>query len=109
MKAITLAAFMTTAALLLAGCNDDVEAACVDTAHVQPDGSYQLLPDSYCGDNGIGIYHWYYGGHVYGSTIRSGIWTRPRGVVIVHHHTTVITHQKTVIVRPRTNRRAGRR
>src|SRR5690349_13166593 len=48
------------------GSNDDVTAYCVDRNSYQSDGSYRVIDDDYCDDDGYhgshGGYFWYYGG-----------------------------------------------
>ncbi|MER6946096.1 hypothetical protein ABT294_18890 [Nonomuraea sp. NPDC000554] len=92
--------------VMLTGCaadDDDVTADCVDTTTQLPDGTYEVVDDSFCEDdasyaygddddggggnhyfyNGSrGAYHWYYGGTRHGNRVRSGTTYRPSDVNI---------------------------
>lgn len=76
--------------LTLAACgndNDEVQAYCVEQSSLQPDGSYEVVDDDYCDDDGVrsghsGGYYWYYGGVRSGSKILKGSTVKPKGVRI---------------------------
>ncbi len=63
---------------------EEVDADCVDMNNPLPDGSYPIVDDDLCDDNGRtyvgfhGAYGWYYGGVRAGSHIRGGT-TLPAG------------------------------
>lgn len=65
-----------------------VTADCVDSRRAA-DGSYTVVEDRYCDDDGVryyggsrGAYHWYYGGTRVGSRVHGGRTVRPHGVEI---------------------------
>ncbi|TQS22000.1 hypothetical protein FLX08_09780 [Microbispora hainanensis] len=63
---------------------EEVGADCVDTSTLNPDGSYLVVDDDYCDDDGHshyygshGAYGWYYGGSRIGGRVRNGTTVRP--------------------------------
>ncbi|MFG1926566.1 hypothetical protein [Cryptosporangium sp. NPDC048952] len=66
------------------GSGDDVQARCVDQRSYQNnDGSYNVVDDDYCDDDGRyygshGGYFWYYGGTSRGSRIYRGTTVKPK-------------------------------
>ncbi|WP_214412511.1 hypothetical protein [Sphaerisporangium fuscum] len=88
---ITLGAMGLLSTLVLGFCaaqdvfSDRVVADCVDLGSRQPDGSYQVVDDDYCDDDGHshgysgshGAYRWYYGGTRRAGRVLSGTTVRP--------------------------------
>ncbi|SHN47429.1 hypothetical protein SAMN05443668_12375 [Cryptosporangium aurantiacum] len=66
--------------------DDEVTAYCVNQNTYQSDGSYQVIDDDYCDDDGYhgshGGYFWYYGGAYKGSRIYKGTTVKPKGAHI---------------------------
>ncbi|WP_231618852.1 hypothetical protein [Nonomuraea sp. SBT364] len=70
--------------------DDEVTADCVDMSRQLEDGSYQVVDEDYCDDDGHshyyvgsrGAYHWYYGGTRHGTRVRGGTSLRPSDVTI---------------------------
>lgn len=62
---------------------EEVGADCVDTSTRNPDGSYVVVDDDYCDDDGShyygshGAYRWYYGGSRVGGRVYNGTTVRP--------------------------------
>jgi hypothetical protein len=78
--------------LTLVGCggssDDEVQAYCVDQNSLLPDGSYEIVDEDLCDDDGYrsshaGGYYWYYGGSRNGSRILKGTTVRPKDVTVV--------------------------
>ncbi len=67
---------------------EEVDADCVDMNNPLPDGSYPIVDDDLCDDDGRvyhgshGAYGWYYGGVRAGSHIRGGTTLRPSNAQI---------------------------
>ncbi|MFF5208092.1 hypothetical protein [Streptosporangium sp. NPDC000396] len=99
---ITLTGIGVVSLILIGYCAaqddyEEVNAECVDLNSYQPDGSYTVVDDDYCDDDGHshyvgshGAYRWYYGGTRSGARIRQGTTVRPSDVQIVTRKGTVI-------------------
>ncbi|MEV1173853.1 hypothetical protein [Nonomuraea sp. NPDC049784] len=93
-KAIPLTILGVLSVMLVGYCaavqdDDDVTADCVMQLQ---DGTYEVVDDDYCDDDGNGSYHyyggsrgaylWYYGGTRVGNKVRGGTTYRPTDVNI---------------------------
>ncbi|MFF0310427.1 hypothetical protein ACFYSC_23590 [Streptosporangium sp. NPDC004379] len=102
-KGIVLGGVAVVTLLLIGYCSaqnddyDEVNAECVDLDSRQPDGSYTVVDEDYCDDDGGSHYHgshgaygWYYGGARSGARILHGTTVRPADVRITSRQGTVI-------------------
>jgi hypothetical protein len=88
--AIKLGAVVVLSTLVVAFCAaqddyEEVNAECVDTNNVQPDGSYTVVDEDFCDDDdhhthyvgSHGAYRWYYGGTARGGRVSGGTTLKP--------------------------------
>jgi hypothetical protein len=94
-KAIVISGITIVSLLIVGACaaQDDYEevgADCVNLDNRLPDGSYEVVDEDYCDDDGTvryhgshGAYGWYYGGIRTGTRVAKGTTVRPSDVGIV--------------------------
>jgi hypothetical protein len=93
-KVITLTVIGVVSLMVVGFCSavqseDEVTADCVNLEQQLPDGTYEVVDDDYCDDDGgtyyggsHGAYSWYYGGNRVGTRVRGGTSFRPSDVDI---------------------------
>ncbi|MFI7440364.1 hypothetical protein [Nonomuraea indica] len=94
-KIITLSVIGVVSLMVVGFCSavqdDEVEADCVNLEMQLPDGTYEVVDDEYCDDDGghtafyrgsHGAYTWYYGGNRVGTRVGKGTTLRPSDVEI---------------------------
>lgn len=99
---VTITGIGVVSLLLVGYCSaqqdyEEVGAECVDLNSRQPDGTYEVVDEDLCDDDGgsgyhgsRGAYSWYYGGVRNGAYIRQGTTVRPSDVKITSRKGTVI-------------------
>ncbi|GIH76401.1 hypothetical protein [Planobispora longispora] len=97
---ITLGTIGVVALVVIGSCaavDDDYEevnADCVNLGNQLSDGTYEVVDDDYCDDDGYhgsrGAYGWYYGGFRSGTKVSKGTTVKPSDVSIVSRNGTVI-------------------
>jgi hypothetical protein len=87
-SAVKLGAVVVLSTIVVAFCAaqedyDEVNAECVDTNNIQPDGSYTVVDEDFCDDDRThysgshGAYGWYYGGSRTGGRVSGGTTLKP--------------------------------
>ncbi|GAA3138191.1 hypothetical protein GCM10010466_31420 [Planomonospora alba] len=101
-KAIVISGITLVSLIVVGACaaDDDYEevgADCVNLDNRLPDGSYEVVDEDLCDDDGTvryhgshGAYGWYYGGARSGTRVSKGTTVRPSDVQITTRKGTVI-------------------